>query len=426
MPSRDRARQFTGIPFYNRAVKTIELPLPDPVALAASHRLARRLGQRILDAGGWIGFDAFMAMALYEPGLGYYSGGARKFGSGGDFVTAPELSPLFGACLAAQCAEWFGHAPARVFEFGAGSGALAAALLLELDALGAPAAEYLIVEVSAALRDRQRETIAARAPAQLTRVRWLDAWPERMAGVVLANELLDAIPARVFRLRGGSVLERGVSLADPVAAAGDSDGGAAPVFRWTERPADPDFDRTVRDLLAGPIAEAGDHWPPDYCGEVGEQAAAWVREAGRRLERGALLLVDYGFPRHEFYHPQRGLGTLMCHYRHHAHGDPFLLPGLQDITVHVDFTAVAEQARGAGLDLLGYASQARLLLNLGLLERLAAAGSGDDLDYRRRAQAAQTLISEAEMGELFKAIALGRGMPPDAVGFLRGDRSGTL
>lgn len=403
-------------------MRTIELPLPDSAATAASHRLARRVGQRILDAGGWIGFDAFMAMALYEPGLGYYSGGARKFGPGGDFVTAPELSPLFGACLAAQCAEWFDHAPARVHEFGAGSGALAADILLALDALGTPASEYLIVEVSAALRDRQRETIAARAPAQLARVRWLDSWPERMAGVVVANELLDAIPARAFRLRDGVVLERGVSLADPAPA----DSGSVPVFRWAERPADPGFESTVRDLLAAPIAEAGDHWPPDYCGEVGEQAAAWVREAGRRLEHGALLLVDYGFPRHEFYHPQRGLGTLMCHYRHHAHGDPFLLPGLQDITVHVDFTSVFEQARGTGLELLGYASQARLLLNLGLLERLAAEGAGDGLDYRRRAQAAQTLISEAEMGELFKAIALGRGLPPDPAGFVRGDRSGTL
>ncbi len=400
-------------------MKSIQVPAPEPAAQTASARLAGLAAQRIRESGGWIGFDAWMAIALYEPGLGYYSGGARKFGAGGDFVTAPEISPLFGACLASQCLEWFDHAPACVHEFGAGSGALAADLLLELEALGAPPEEYLIVEVSGALRERQRETIARRAPQHLARVRWLDTWPQRLAGVVLANELLDAMPARAFRLRDGQVFERGVALADPVAATG------VPGFRWDERPADAAFEAQVRGLLARQIAEA-DVWPDDYQGEVAEQACAWVREAGHRLERGAILLVDYGFPGREFYHPQRGLGTLMCHYRHHAHGDPFLLPGLQDITVHVDFTAVAEAATAAGLETLGYASQARLLINLGLLDRLAAQGAQGGIEDRRRAQAAHTLLSEAEMGELFKAIAFGRQMPSDPVGFARGDRSGSL
>lgn len=401
-------------------MKSIQLPLPEPEAQAASARLSGLAAQRIRERGGWIGFDDWMALALYEPGLGYYSGGARKFGSGGDFVTAPEISPLFGACLASQCMEWFAHAPARVHEFGAGSGALAADLLLELDALGAPAEEYLIVEVSGALRERQRETIARRAPQHLTRVRWLDAWPQRISGVVLANELLDAMPARAFRLRDGQVFERGVAIAESA-----DDAQATPGFCWEERPADATFEARVRALLSDQIGEA-DGWPADYQGEVAEQACAWVRELGHRLERGAILLVDYGFPQHEFYHPQRGLGTLMCHYRHHAHGDPFFLPGLQDITVHVDFTAVAETATQAGLDLLGYASQARMLINLGLLDRLAAQGAQVGLEDRRRAQAAHTLLSEAEMGELFKAIAFGRQMPPDPVGFARGDRSGAL
>jgi len=403
---------------YNRAVRTLELPLPDPDARAASDRLARRIAERIAAAGGRIGFDAFMQAALYEPGLGYYSGGARKFGPAGDFVTAPEISPLFGACLAAQCDAWFAHAPAVVHEFGAGSGALAADLLAELERRGRPPEAYRIVEVSGELRARQRDTIAARAPSMLARVEWLDAWPERLDGVVLGNELLDAMPARVFRLSGGAVLERGVSVA------AEADG--VPRFGWADAPADAAFGQRVRALLADAIADAGDHWPPEYVGEVGEQAFAWVREAAARLHRGALLLLDYGFPRHELYHPQRVTGTLMCHYRHHAHVDPFLLPGLQDVTVHVDFTGVALAGVDAGLELLGYTSQARLLLNLGLLETLARTPIEQGLAYARQAQSVQTLVSEAEMGELFKAIALGRGMPPDAAGFLRGDRSGAL
>ena len=400
-------------------MRTIQLPLPSPQARAASDRLAERIAARIAAAGGWIGFDAWMSMALYEPGLGYYTGGARKFGQAGDFVTAPEISPLFGACVATQCAQWFERAPARIVEFGAGSGALAADVLDALQHLGAPADEYLIVEVSGELRERQRETIARRVPSMLARVRWLDAWPQRISGVVLGNELLDAMPARVFRLRDGQVFERGVTLA------AEPQGGSR--FDWQDRPADADFEHRVRARLAVPIAEAGQDWPADYVGEIGEQSEAWVREAAGRLEVGAMLLIDYGFPRREFFHPQRALGTLMCHYRHHAHGDPFLLPGLQDITVHVDFSATADAAAGAGLDLLGFASQARFLFDLGLLDRLArTSGTEGGIDDRKRAQAVHTLVSEAEMGELFKAIAFGRGMPPDALGFVRGDRSGAL
>lgn len=409
--------------FYNRSVRTIELPLPAPEALAASDRLARRIAQRVADAGGWIGFDAWMGMALYEPGLGYYSGGARKFGAAGDFVTAPEISPLFGGCVASQCAQWFEHAPACIHEFGAGSGALAADVLLELERLGRPADQYLIVELSGELRERQRATLAERAPGLLDRVRWLDAWPERMSGVILANELLDAMPARAFRLREGRVFERGVALASMPDTA---DPSGTPRFAWSDRPADAGFEACVRELLAEPIAQAGDLWPDDYAGEVGEQAVAWVREAGRRLDTGAMLLVDYGFPAREFFHPQRSLGTLMCHYRHHAHGDPFMLPGLQDITVHVDFSAVARGAGEVGLDLLGYTSQARFLLSLGLLERVSRTPVEAGLEYVKQAQAVQSLVSEAEMGELFKAIAFGRGLPADALGFLRSDRSGAL
>ena len=412
---------------------SIEFPVPDAAARQASDLLSRRIAQRIRAAGGWIGFDAYMQSALYEPGLGYYSGGAAKFGPAGDFVTAPEISPLFAACLARQCAQWFGHLPECIHEFGAGSGVLTADLLLELERLGHRDVDYRIVELSGELRERQRRTIEARAPALAARVQWLDRWPDGIEGVVLGNELLDAIPARLFRLRDGQVLERGVALED-----GDARGaavhGAVPTgdetagvrFAWRERPADPAFEAAVRARLAAPIAEAGGDWPGDYESELGEQAGAWVAELAGRLRRGALLLVDYGFPAREYYHPQRRLGTLMCHYRHIAHGDPFLLPGLQDITVHVDFSAVAQAAAGAGLDLLGYTSQAALLFNLGLVELLQQIPMEPAADYLRLTQGVKRLISEAEMGELFKAIAFGRGLPGDALGFLRSDRSAGL
>jgi len=393
-------------------MRPADLPEPSPQAREASERLRARIAARIEAAGGWIGFDAYMQAALYEPGLGYYAGGSRKFGRDGDFVTAPETSPLFGQCLATQCLQWFERAPPRVFEFGAGSGALAAQLLGELTALGAADVEYRIVEVSGELRARQRETLQAISPALARRVSWLERWPESIEGVVIANELLDAMPARVFRLQRDRVLERGVALDDRGLAFRDRDADAA-------------FERRVRATLAQVWGDAG-RWPHDYVSEIGVQAQAWVSEAGSRLARGALLLVDYGFPRAELYHPQRDAGTLMCHYRHHSHGDPFLWPGLQDITVHVDFSAAAAAAAQAGLDCLGYTSQANLLINLGLLDRLARVPVEDAIAYLPQAQAVGRLLSEAEMGELFKAAAFGRGLADDALGFARGDRRRAL
>ena len=390
------------------------LPPPDEDQLAASRALALRISEAVGEAGGWLRFDEWMRRALYEPGLGYYSGGSRKFGAEGDFVTAPEISPLFGECVAAQCAQWFdeGVEPA-VLEFGAGSGALAAQVLARLDALGFPGAQYRIVELSGELRERQRETIAARAPQAAARVRWLDALPDRIDGVVLGNELLDAMPVRLFRLEAGAVLERGVSLSR----------GA---FELAERPADAAFEAAVRAALdrSGWAAHGG--WPDGYCSELGEQAAAWVGSVASRIGRGAMLLLDYGFPRAEYYHPQRAQGTLMCHYRHRAHADPLWMPGLQDITAHVDFGAVRDAALAGGLELLGYASQANFLLNCGLLERFARASGGDAIGQARASRAVQKLVSEAEMGELFKAIAFGRGVGGDALGFRRRDRSDSL
>ena len=393
-------------------MRTAELPAPAPQALAASGRLFARITEAIAREGGWIGFDRYMQLALYEPGLGYYSGGARKFGPQGDFVTAPETSALFGACLAQQCVQWFDEAAPCVVEFGAGSGALAAQVLTELAALGVDGVGYRIVELSGELRSRQRDTIRARAPQWADRVEWLERWPASISGVILGNELLDAMPSRVFHLQAGVVLERGVGV---------DDGRLV----WRDRAADPAFDREVRLVLREAWGDP-QGWPDDYVSELCEQAPAWVREAARRLERGAMLLIDYGFPRAEFYHPHRVSGTLMCHYRHFAHPDPFLHPGLQDITTHVDFSAIAQAAESSGLDCLGYTSQAHLLLNLGLLDRLSRTPAESAALYLPQSQAVQRMVSESEMGELFKAIAFGRGVADDAAGFARGDRRGAL
>lgn len=415
------------------------LPPPAPDALAASQALSSRIADRIRSCGGWIGLDEYMAMALYEPRLGYYAGGSRKFGSAGDFITAPELSGLFGACLALQCAQWFEACAHRVVEFGAGTGALAVQVLGELERLGFADTQYLIVELSGELAQRQRERIARELPQALARVHWLTGWPERIDGVVLANELLDALPARAFAMAPGDagqaarVMERGVALS---AAPGQAD---SPGFEWALREAPPEFEQCVVERVAQGFA--GTHRDDGLClGEIGEQAELWVAQAAQRLVRGAMLLIDYGFPRREYFHPQRSMGTLMCHYRHHAHGDPFLWPGLQDITTHVDFSAVAQCALAAGLQPLGFVNQARLLTSLGLLDRLAPPARGAAIEpgvtpadaaarqlaWARQAQAVQVLLSEAEMGELFKAVAFGRGVGTDALGFQRGDRMAAL
>ena len=365
-----------------------------------------------------------MHWALYEPGLGYYSGGSRKFGADGDFVTAPELGPLFGACVATQCAQWFEHVPRSILEFGAGSGALAAQVLTALEARGVGDVDYAIVELSGELRARQAATLAERAPHLAARVRWLDAWPDTIRGVVLGNELLDAMPARVFGLAGSDVIECGVAVAVAVAVAAEAEAADAPRLCWAERPAEPRFAQQVRTRLSQ--AWDGPAHARAYIGELCEQAEAWITQLGERLECGAVLLVDYGFPRHEFYHPQRNRGTLMCHYRHRAHTDPFVWPGLQDLTVHVDFTAIAQAARAAGLDLLGYTTQARLLLDLGLLDEVQRSGAPGSAVYARAARNVHTLISDAEMGELFKAIAFGRGVPDDALGFRSANRRAVL
>jgi SAM-dependent MidA family methyltransferase len=378
-----------------------DLPPPSAPALAHSERLAERIRQEIRAAGGSIPFSRYMELCLYSPGLGYYSAGAEKFGAAGDFVTAPEISTLFGRSLARTCGdvlEQLGNG--EVLEFGAGTGSLAATLLPELERLGRLPGRYCILDRSADLRARQEETLQRLPAALRERVEWLDAFPEgAFRGMMLANEVLDAMPVERFRWTGAGVERCHVECRD---------GG----FGWCAREAHaPDLVAAVRRLAGDPGLE------PGYVSEINLLLAPWLREIAARLERGLLLLIDYGYPRREYYHPQRREGTLICHYRHRAHDDPFLWPGLQDITAHVDFTAVAEAGAAAGLEVLGYSTQAWFLLDCGLQELLGAAGPTDSAAYLRLAQEAKTLMLPGGMGERFKCIGLGRGIEEAVTGF---------
>lgn len=353
------------------------------------------VAQAIGAAGGWIGFDRFMALALYTPGLGYYAGDLPKFGalpgSGSDFVTAPEMTPLFGQTLAVQVAEALQRTGTReVWEFGAGSGALALQLL---DALGDAVQRYTIVDLSGSLRARQQALLAVHAG----KVRWVDALPERMDGVVVGNELLDAMPVKLLARHGGAQggvwHERGVVVQNGT-------------FAWEDRPTD----------LRPPVEIEG---PQDYLTEIHPQAEAFIHTLGDRLMRGAVLLLDYGFGESEYYHPQRHMGTVMCHQGHLADSDPLVAVGLKDITAHVNFTAMALAAQDAGLEVLGYTTQAHFLINCGMLPKM------EQLAQAQRSTAAK-LIMEHEMGELFKVLALAKGTVWDALGFVHGDRSHRL
>lgn len=380
------------------------LPAPTPDALAHSQRVAAHLRSLIDDAGGWIPFSRFMEAALYAPGLGYYAAGAMKFGAAGDFVTAPELTPLFGRTLARAVAPVLAQTRGEVLELGAGSGRLAADMLGELARLGALPARYSILEVSADLRERQQDAIAREWPELAERVRWLDALPERFNGVILGNEVLDALPVELVHWTADEPQVRGVGLDDNN-------------FAWQDRP--------VADLPLRTRAEAL-NLAPGYLSEINLAAGALIASLAHVLDHGLILLIDYGFVAAEYYHPQRHMGTLRSHYRHHALDDPFYLPGLCDLTAHVDFSAVARAGMDAGLELAGYASQANFLLNSGLAELLLQTSPADAAAYLPQANAVQRLVSPAEMGELFKAIGLSKGNVAPLAGFARGDRRHSL
>ena len=396
------------------------LPAPDPVAAAHSARLVDLLRATIADAGGAISFARFMDLALYAPGLGYYRAGARKFGSGGDFVTAPELSPLFSRCLARQCQEILAAlGGGQILELGAGSGVMAADLLLELRALNALPERYAILELSGELRDRQRQTLTRRAPEVLDRVVWLDQPPEpEFRGIVLGNEVLDALPVERFRIT--------------------AHGPRRLMVRWTEAGlawAEGDEDPTVTAAIAGIEADLGGRLPEDYRSEYIPHLQDWLRTIAEPLAAGALLFVDYGYPRRAYYHPERTTGTLLCHYRHRAHDDPLILPGLQDITASVDFTAVAQAARAVGLDVAGYTRQNYFLFGCGLMDLLAdqippnpplEKGGGeaggissptDTVRYLEQARQVKLLTLPGEMGDRFQAIALTRNLTLPLRGF---------
>ena len=376
-----------------------DLPRPDSSALAASRALLDRIASDLAAHGNWIPFARYMDIALYEPELGYYRGGNPLFGATGDFVTAPELSPLFARCLARQVAELLEPGDA-VLEFGAGTGALAATLTQALAELGRGDVPYLILETSPALRARQRERVA-------TGARWIEALPRSFRGVMIANEVVDAMPVHALTWAREGIAERGVCA---------NEGELA----WCERAAQGNTLAAARDIDVV--------LPPSgrYESELALAARAWMTTVAEALERGALIVIDYGFPRREYYHPQRSTGTLMCHYRHRAHGDPFYLPGLQDISAHVDFSALADAARAGGLDVLGYSSQARFLINCGITDLLAQTNAADARRYAPLASAANRLLSPAEMGELFKVLALGRRVNRPLAGFAQGDRAHAL
>jgi SAM-dependent MidA family methyltransferase len=341
--------------------------------------MIERLQKEIAAAGGWIPFSRYMELVLRE----YYGRSDRQFGARGDFVTAPELGSLFGRTLARQLKALEGP----ILELGAGSGALADTLTRELER------EYFILETSGALRERQAARLGGR-------VKFLDRLPGQFRGVMIANEVADALPVHAVAWRADGIKERGVSRD----------------LAWAEKPAH------------GPLLEEAKtiEVPVPYESEIGLAADAWMRSLADSLAAGAIFIIDYGFPRHEYYHPQRSMGTLMCHTRHRAHGNPFELPGEQDLTAHVDFSALARAARDAGLEVLGYATQAQFLVNCGITDVLAQANVENALHYAPIAAEAQQLLSPAEMGELFKVLAVGRGAKTPLLGFSRGDRSNTL
>ncbi|MEW5903906.1 MAG: SAM-dependent methyltransferase [Pseudomonadota bacterium] len=382
----------------------VNLPPPSTDALAHSARLCELIRNDIHSQGGWIPFSRFMELALYAPGLGYYTAGARKFGEAGDFVTAPELSALFGRTLARHLQEVMQASTPHILELGAGSGKLALDILSELERRDALPERYSILEVSADLRQRQQALLRERLPHLFERIRWLDSLPDTLSGAVFGNEVLDALPVHLIYWKDGHILERGV---------GNEDNR----FVWRDRvPQDDTLHAAAQGIAV----------PDDYLSEISLAARGLMATLAARLTHGVLLFIDYGFGAPEYYHPQRHRGTLMCHYRHHSHDDPFYLPGLQDLTAHVDFTAAAEAAIAHGAHLLGYTTQAHFLLNHGILDLLGESSPEHMREYLPLSKQVQRLTSPAEMGELFKVMVLGKGIDISLQNLMNGDRSRSL
>ncbi len=393
------------------------LPIPSVESQAISQQLTLLIKQKISQAGGWISFAEFMHMALYTPGLGYYSGGAKKFADlktgGGDFVTAPEISPLFAQTLATQAEQILTASQgnilaSNILELGAGTGKLAVDLLLELDQLNCLPVQYFILEVSAYLRQVQRENCQAKLPKKLLdKLVWLDELPKKFNGLVLGNEVLDAIPVHIIHKTSEGWHERGVSF--------EAD------FIWR--------DNLMNDVAPQAEGNLTEHLPEDlpigYITEVNPAASALVRSLADMLETGAILLIDYGFGAAEYFHLQRNQGTLMCHYQQLAHDNPLTHVGLQDITTHVNFTEIALACNRIPMGFIGYVSQAQFLINCGILNILQR-HSPEDIEYMKLAAAAQNLLSPAEMGELFKVICFSKNISEPLIGFVQSDKAHTL
>jgi SAM-dependent MidA family methyltransferase len=382
----------------------MSLPAPDADALAASRALQQQIATEIERQGGAIAFSRFMELALYAPRLGYYSGGAAKLGKDGDFTTAPEITPLFGAALARAAGAIIAQSAPDIIEFGAGTGQLARDVLTALAARGVQVERYTIIELSGELRARQQEALR-----DFPQVRWLDGFPETFSGVVLANEVLDAMPVELVAKTAGGWRRQMVTV----------ENGA---FAFTQAALDP----ALAAQLQRQVPDA-DQLPEGYTTELHPVAAGFMASLAAMFKngKGAAILLDYGFPAHEFYLDQRQGGTLMCHYRHHSHPDPFYLPGLQDITAHVDFTAMALAAQEAGLPVLAYMNQASFLLACGIGELLLETDPADALRYLPQARAVQKLVAPSEMGELFKVLVVGQGVELDPA-IVRADRSHRL
>jgi SAM-dependent MidA family methyltransferase len=387
-----------------------QLPIPDADAQQHSLNLIAVIRDEIAAAGGQLAFDRYMELALYAPGLGYYTAGARKFGEAGDFITSPEISPLFAQCLATQCSDLLQGMPqGEILEVGAGSGILAADLLLALEAKDMLPSRYRILDLSPDLQQRQQQTIAARVPHLLDRVEWLTDFPAAgFSGVVIANELLDAMPVHRFRVSEGEILEQYVIWQ-----------GERFELIWG-KPTSPRFEQSVMGLLQS--LDSLD----DFESEINLRAAPWLSSLADSMREGLVLLIDYGHSRAEYYHTSRSRGTMMCHYRHRAHPDPLVYPGLQDITAHVDFTAIAEAAQTAGFDVTGYTTQAYFLMSSGLDQLVAASDPNDVVTHMALVQEIKKLTLPTEMGERFKFLGLTRGWHQGLRGFAMRDLRGRL
>ncbi len=373
------------------------LPPPSPDGSAHSQKLAEHIAATIVAEGEWIPFSRYMELALHAPGLGYSAAGARKFGSEGDFVTSPEISPMFAKCFALQAAQVLKAVGGDILELGPGSGVFAADLYESLKELGTLPRRYLLLEVSPDLRERQRSLIAQRFPGEMDRFEWIDRLPEAIRGLVVANEVLDVVPCSVVHRSGEDYFEQGVILTE----AG---------FAFEDQPLQ---DGELRRRAAA-VFPPGDY---DYVSEINFAAEALVRTVAGSLEAGLVLFVDYGFPEREYYHPQRSMGTIRCHYRHRVHGDPFFMPGLQDITAHVDFTAMARAAEQGGAEVFGFTTQAYFLISCGLAVLVSAGDPTMTLSRLKGTSAVHRLIGPSEMGELFKVLGFGKGMDDPILGF---------